>query len=82
MFAIEWWACGQAHPQGGSDTQDIPQEDFALRHLSATVVMVPSLPWPIPWYLCLGKMRGEGLGFCFYFFGFSPSYDIFSKLVA
>lgn len=86
MFAIEQWTCGQAHQQGGSDTEDIPQKDFALMHLSATVVMVPSLPRPITWYLCLGKMRGEGLGLCFYFFIFLPpmtfSYDIFSKLVA
>ena len=82
VFAIEQWMCGQAHQQGGSDTEDIPQKDFALMHLSATVVMVPSLLRPITWYLCLGKMRGEGLGLCFYFFVFSPSYDIFSKLVA
>ncbi|MXQ82240.1 hypothetical protein E5288_WYG011037 [Bos mutus] len=53
------WTCGQAHQQGGSDTEDIPQKDFALMHLSATVVMVPSLPRPITWYLCLGKMRGK-----------------------
>ena len=70
VFAIEQWTCGQAHQQGGSDTEDIPQKDFALMHLSATVVMVPSLLRPITWYLCLGKMRGEGLGLCFYFFIF------------
>ena len=36
MFAIEQWTCGQTHQQGGLDTEDIPQKDFALVHLSAT----------------------------------------------
>lgn len=38
VFAIEQWTCGRPSA-GSSDTEDIPQKDFAvfaLMHLSAT----------------------------------------------